>query len=117
MTCLLVMTRKLVSLRQVLKIEPIEGADKIELAHIDGWQCIVSKGQFKKYDYGIFHEIDSMVPKNETYEFLKDFNSEDRYRIKTIKLKGTLSQGLFFYQSKSLKILIYLQYLILLNMT
>ena len=32
------MSRKLVSIQQVLQVEPIEGADRIELAHVLGWQ-------------------------------------------------------------------------------
>lgn len=31
--------RKLATIRTVAEIRPIAGADKIELAVIDGWQC------------------------------------------------------------------------------
>ena len=41
--------RKLASIRKVSKIEPIEKADSLELAHVDGWQCVVGKGQFIVY--------------------------------------------------------------------
>ena len=35
------MTRKLASIETVVAIEPIANADAIELAHIQGWQCVV----------------------------------------------------------------------------
>ena len=44
------MRRKLASIQRIWKIEPIEGADRIELAHVLGWQCVVNKGQFKPMD-------------------------------------------------------------------
>ena len=52
------MSRKLASIQRIHKIESIEGADRIELAHVLGWQCVVNKGQFKPMDLGIYFEID-----------------------------------------------------------
>lgn len=91
--------RKLVSLRTVSHIEPIKDADFIELAHIDGWQCVVKKNEFKEGDQGIYFEIDSFLPAGDPrFAFLqKQFISwQGHYgaRIKTIKLKKVLSQGL-----------------------
>lgn len=83
--------RKLASIQKCLSIEPIEGADRIQLARVLGWQCVVRKGEFNVGDLGVFFEIDSVVPKTPVFEFMKDRN----YRVRTIKLKGTLSQGLF----------------------
>lgn len=40
------MSRKLATIRRVMKTAPIEGADLIELALIDGWQCVVKKDSF-----------------------------------------------------------------------
>lgn len=85
------MSRKLASLRKVHTIEPIEGADKIELAHIDGWQCVVKKGEFQVGDHGIYFEIDSRLPEKEWSEFLRP----RKFKVKTMKMRGVLSQGLF----------------------
>ena len=82
--------RKLATVRLVKDILPIEKADKIELAIIDGWQCVVKKGEFKAGDKVIYIEIDSIVPDIPEFEFLRDKN----FRVKTIKLRGQLSQGL-----------------------
>jgi len=100
--------RKLATIRKVKEIRPIPGADKIELAIVDGWQCVIRKGNFKPGDYGVYFEIDSFLPieyDNKRYEFLKDScyrelenqnpgYRDKGYRIKTIKLRGQLSQGL-----------------------
>jgi hypothetical protein len=91
--------RKLVTVRTVAELRPIEGADVIELAIIDGWQCVVKKEEFKVGDKGLFFEIDSFLPaSDERYKFLeKNFVTwKGRYgaRIRTMKLRGKLSQGL-----------------------
>jgi RNA ligase (TIGR02306 family) len=93
------MTRKLVTVRTVSEIIPIEGADAIELAKIDGWQCVVKKGEFKAGDHGIYFEVDSFLPAQDTrFSFLANkfvkWNGKEGARIKTIRLRGQLSQGL-----------------------
>ena len=65
------MPRKLASVRKVLEVIPIENADAIELARIDGWQCVVKKGEFKPGDLGMYFEIDSFLPIEPQYEFLR----------------------------------------------
>lgn len=96
--------RKLVTLRTVNKISPIKGADKLELATIDGWNCVCKIGEFKEGDIGVFFEIDSLIPAVGTFEFLAARNAQHNHggvhfdtltaRIKTTRLRGELSQGL-----------------------
>lgn len=93
------MTRELVTVRAITEILPIEGADLIELAVVDGWQCVVKKGEFKVGDKGVYFEIDSFLPASDNrFEFLeKNFiNWQGHYgaRIRTIRLKKQISQGL-----------------------
>jgi RNA ligase (TIGR02306 family) len=99
------MTRKLVTIRKVLDLQPIPKADNIELAVIGGWQCVVKKGEFNVGDLGLFFEIDSLVPENDMFEFLRKGNKPksmitengdtvNGFKLKTIRLKGQLSQGL-----------------------
>lgn len=82
--------RKLASIRQVGSIIPIDGADNIVLAKVDGWQCVVKKDEFQPGDLGVYFEIDSIVPDEPTFEFMRKSN----FRVRTIKLRGQLSQGL-----------------------
>lgn len=92
--------RKLASVQRVWKVEPIEGADRIELVHVLGWQCVATKGQFKPMELCLYFEIDSFLPLDERFEFLRassyrktDIMGEG-FRLRTMKFKGQLSQGL-----------------------
>jgi len=94
--------RELVKIVTVDKISPIKGADFIELAHIGGWQCVVKKGEFNPdgNDRGVFYEIDSFLPyEDERYAFLRGrnqriLNGKEGMRIKSMRLRKCLSQGL-----------------------
>lgn len=96
------MERKLASIQKIVKIEPIEGADAIERATILGWQCVVKKGEFKPGDYCVYCEVDSLLPVKPEFEFLRKscFNPRlNGFRIKTVKLRGQISQGIAFPMS------------------
>ena len=92
--------RKLASIQKVLSIEPIEGADRIELATVLGWQCVVNKGQFAPGDLGVYFEIDSFLPVREEFEFLRSSSYKNTdlmgegFRLRTQKFRGQISQGL-----------------------
>ena len=92
--------RKLASIQRIWKIEPIEGADKIELAFVLGWQCVVNKGQFKPMDLAVYFEIDSFLPIRDEFEFLRtsSYRKNDilgeGFRLKTMRFRGQISQGL-----------------------
>ena len=87
---------KLATIEKVLSKSEIEGADKIELVNVLGWQVITKKNEFQIGDYCIYIPIDTTVnPLKEYFAFLKDEkNPETRVRIKTKKLRGVFSQGL-----------------------
>ncbi|MBQ6503215.1 MAG: hypothetical protein IJI57_04810 [Flexilinea sp.] len=94
------MSRKLASIQKIWKIEPIEGADRIEKAHVLGWSCVVNKGQFTEGDDAVYFEIDSFLPVRPEFEFLRsssykktDFMGEG-FRLRTQKFRGEISQGL-----------------------
>lgn len=82
------MDRKLCSIQRVSSLEPIDGADRIELTKVLGWQTVVKKGQFKPGDLVIYCEIDSVMPDTPAFTWLKS------RRVKTLRLRGCLSQGL-----------------------
>jgi len=92
--------RKLVTIRKVSSIDPIEGADFIEKATVDGWQCVVKKGEFAIGDLAVYFEVDSFLPIQDRYEFLRKSSyrnpkvGEEGFRLRTVKLRKTLSQGL-----------------------
>ncbi len=93
------MQRKLASVQRVLEVHAIEGADFVELAKINGWQCVVKKGRFRAGDLGVYFEIDAIPPDAPAYRFLWAKDSPEgtrpaRYRIRSMRLRGSLSQGL-----------------------
>lgn len=92
--------RKLASIQRVWKIEPIEGADRIELAHVLGWQCVVNKGQFQPMDIAVYFEIDSFLPIRDEFEFMRSSSYKktdimgEGFRLRTMRFRGQISQGL-----------------------
>ena len=93
--------RKLASIRKISDIQSIPGADMIELAIVDGWKVVVAKNvEHKVGDMVVYCEIDSFLPIKEEFEFLrkssykKMSDGTEGFRLRTIKLKGQVSQGL-----------------------
>lgn len=93
--------RELVTIRTIKDIQPIVGADMIEVAAIDGWKVVVKKDSFNIGDNCVYFEIDSWLPANhKAFEFLKKHgigkspDGLDRIRLKTMRMRGQLSQGL-----------------------
>lgn len=82
--------RKLAHIEKIINLEKIQNADKIERCEILGWSCVVPKEVHKVGDLVAFVEIDSIVPKIAYFEFMMP----RKYRVKTIKLRKTISQGL-----------------------
>jgi RNA ligase (TIGR02306 family) len=103
------MERQLASIQRVLEIRPIPNADAIELVRINGWLCVTKKGEFRVSDLGVFLEIDAIPPDTEAFRFLWQPKSPsdaaglapppsprpEKFHIRTMKLRGALSQGLF----------------------
>lgn len=97
--------RKLVSVKIISKIDPIPGAEKIEVATVGGWKVVIAKeDNFIEGQKILFYEIDSFLPVKPEYDFLLrgskpkkmliDGKEIEGIRLKTIKLRGQLSQGL-----------------------
>lgn len=84
--------RKLASIQKIKSLEPIEGADAIEKATVLGWHLVVKKGEFKVGDLVIYCETDSLMPDKPEFEFLKSRGM----RIRTVKLRSQVSQGICF---------------------
>lgn len=61
--------RQLATIREISALRPIPGADKIEVAQIDGWECVVQKGEFTAGQYVVYVEVDSILPERPEFEF------------------------------------------------
>lgn len=80
----------LASIQRIINIQPIEGADNIVKATVLGWEVVIKKGEFKPGDLCVYIQIDTVVPETEQFDFLR----ERKYRVRTIKLRKQISQGL-----------------------
>lgn len=92
--------RKLATIRRIDELNPIEGADKIEVATVGGWKVVAQKGLYNVGDLAVYFEIDSFIPTTvapfltKPSHYPKVFNGIEGERLKTVKLRGQLSQGL-----------------------
>jgi hypothetical protein len=84
------MERKLASIQKIIEILPIPNCDNIEMAKVLGWDLVVKKGEFKPGDYCVYFEIDSLLPNKPWSTFMEP----KKFKVKTIKLRGQISQGL-----------------------
>lgn len=84
--------RNLASIQKISSLQKIEGADAIEKAVVLGWEVVVKKDEFKVGDMVVYCEIDSILPDKPEFDFLRD----RKFRIKTIRLRGQISQGICF---------------------
>jgi RNA ligase (TIGR02306 family) len=92
--------RKMATIRRVDAVNPIPGADAIEVATVGGWRVVIKKNEYQVGDLAVYCEVDSFIPST-LAGFLtkpghtpKVYNGTQGERLKTVKLRGQLSQGL-----------------------
>ncbi len=101
--------RKLASIQTVNAVEPIPNADAIERIRVLGWWVVSKKGEHQPGDKLVYCEIDSLLPERTEFEFLRASSFKPAqtdasgatilpagFRIKTVKLRGQVSQGICF---------------------
>ena len=98
--------RKLITIRKIENIVPIEGADAIETAVLGGWRVVIAKRDgFKVGDHVVYLEIDSFLPEGHpAWQFLVEKSARNAvspdgkdvrgHVLRTVKLRGQVSQGL-----------------------
>lgn len=92
--------RKMATVRRIDEIRAIPNADAIECAVLGGWTVVVKKGEYTPGDLAVYCEIDSWIPTT-IAPFLtkpdqepKEYEGVKGERLRTVKLRGQLSQGL-----------------------
>ena len=74
-------------------------ADRLEIAKVKGWQCVVGKDSFAAGDKGIYIPIESILPEElEAKIFGTSKVKLSKHRVKTIRLRGAVSQGLLVHR-------------------
>ncbi len=87
-----------VTVRRIESITEHPNADNIECAHIDGYIAVVPKGEFHEGDLAVYIPEQSLLPE----WLLADMGlvgklaGPQKNRVKAIKLRGVLSQGLLY---------------------
>lgn len=94
------MKRKLASVQLIKDIKPINGADKIEKARVEGYNVIVPKNMYSENEKIVFFEADSFLPIEDRYSFLKDSSYKndktlgEGFRIRVVTMRGEVAHGL-----------------------
>lgn len=92
--------RKMATIRKIDSLRPIPGADAIECAVVGGWTCVVKRGEYTVGDLAVYCEIDSFLPTaiapflTKAGQSPKTYEGVEGERLRTVKLRGQLSQGL-----------------------
>jgi RNA ligase (TIGR02306 family) len=92
--------RKMATIRKIDSLLPIVGADAIECAVVGGWTCVVKKGEYTAGDLAVYCEIDSFIPTaiapflTKPGHYAKTYEGVEGERLRTMRLRGQLSQGL-----------------------
>lgn len=88
---------KLAYIETINEIIPIEGADRIELAKVQGWQSVVKRGEYSVGDRVVFIPIDTVLHPSIWNSYLHDKQDPTKpIRVRSVKLRGTISSGLIF---------------------
>lgn len=91
--------RKMAKVVKIDQVHEHTNADSLQINHIGGWRVISRIGEFSQGDMAVYCEIDSWIP-HDLAPFLSKGSKEKTYngvvgnRLRTIRLRGELSQGL-----------------------
>ena len=97
--------RRMATIRRIDGINEIPNADAIEVATVGGWKVVVKKGDFAPGDLAVYCEIDSFIPTTiapfltKPDQYPKVFEGVQGERLRTVRLRGQLSQGLLMPMS------------------
>ena len=92
--------RKMASVQRVLEKKSIVGADLIEACRVNGWWVVDKKGAYEVGDLVVYCEVDSWIPHTlapfltKPGHYPREYLGVEGERLRTVKLKGQLSQGL-----------------------
>ena len=82
---------KLATIELIKTIKPHANADRLELAQVLGFTCVVPKDKYKVDDLVIFIQPDTVLPNHPWTEFYKKFSKN---RVKAARLRGEWSYGI-----------------------
>lgn len=87
------MSSLIVEVCEISNIESHPNADRLDIATVKGWNCIVQKDSYKVGEHCVFFPPDSILPEKLINDFELEFLKKGG-RVGTLKLRGYISQGL-----------------------
>lgn len=87
------MSSLIVEVCEIKEVIHHPNADRLDIATVKGWNCIVGRDSYEAGDWCVFFPPDSIL----TEQLIKDWNLEflkKGGRVGTLKLRGYISQGL-----------------------
>jgi len=87
------MKKALATIEKIISIIKHPNADRLYIATVNGWQCVTAE-PYQVDDLVIYIQIDTTIPRKPWSEFLFKDAERQRERLKSIKLRGAVSQGL-----------------------
>lgn len=91
---------KVATVEVIKNIRKHPNADSLEVANVLGWQIVCKAGTYKEGGKVIYINIDSVLEERPEYEFLRSKN----FRVKQVRLRGEISQGLCLPCSQDLEV-------------
>jgi RNA ligase (TIGR02306 family) len=83
---------KLATIQRITNVMSVENSDNLDVVDVLGWKVVVRRGEFKVNDLCIYVGLDSIMPEKPEFEFMR----RSHFIVKTLKLRGQISQGLVF---------------------
>lgn len=80
------------TIQVIEKVEHIENSDFLDKVKVLGWSVVCKRDEYKVGDYCVFVTIDSLLPDKPEFEFMR----KNKFRVRSVKLRGELSQGIVF---------------------
>jgi RNA ligase (TIGR02306 family) len=92
--------RSMAWIAMIDNVETHPNADALDICTVGGWKVVSQKGIYRKGDLAVYASIDSWIP-TEVAPFLtkgdqepREYNGVKGERLKTVRLRGQISQGL-----------------------
>lgn len=89
-----------ITLEKIEKVWNHPNADRLSMAKVEGlaFQFVIGKNQFQPGDAVLYFPLDSLIPESilQKMNMVGKLSGKDKNIIRTLKLRGELSQGLVF---------------------
>jgi len=81
---------ELATIQRIKDVNNVENSDYLDVVSVLGWKVVAKRNDFKAGDLCTYIALDSILPEKPEFEFMRDRH----FRVRTIKLRGQISQGL-----------------------